>query len=160
MAVSEKTDDALAVLASKTNIVKAMADLLDAQLQLLKPTFSIWVEENGQMGTNAYEWSYGNGATGSDIGCPFPFACELFAITFNCDSFVSGASAGINIRRKAVAATGSGSIVGSGMFTTQNGRHDFATPIQFAADEMVIVQTGAVVPTITDARVFMWFRKT
>ena len=151
MGITGKSDDAFTVLSSKLNTLKAAFDLLDAQIALIgqKTIFPIWAEENGALASNAYEWSWGNGATGNDIGIPLPVSCELFASSFNADVF--GTSVSVIIEKN-------GTSIATPLFENNNTVFTELTPIQFAVGDRVSFKTGTVVGTNTDARICAWFR--
>ena len=157
MAVTEKTDDAAVLLASKLNTLHTAFELLEvqvsefqAQLDLLKSlnVFPIIGEENGNLSNNAFEWSHGNGSTGNDIGVVVPFDCELIFATFNADIF--GTSVSIHIRRNNVGVT-------TPLFTSNNSTV-VIPPILFAKDSLVSYQTAVVTGSNTDARITAWMR--
>lgn len=118
-----------------------------------KPAFYIWAEENGGIASNGYEWSFGNGATGNDIGVPIMVAARLTHISVNADA--PGTTVTI-VARKQLSSPGTGT--GSVVATTSalNGRtnrvYTLPTPIDFAVGDMLIMQTGTVVGTWTDVR--------
>jgi len=113
-----------------------------------KPAFYIWCEENGALAANAHEWSYGNGATGNDIGIPIMLAAELTHMSFNADVF--GTS--VQIRAKRATTPGTGSIVADPIFSTNNSVYALPTPVLFNPGDTLVVQTGALVGSTTDAR--------
>jgi hypothetical protein len=119
-------------------------------------SYYIWAEENGGLGTNAYEWSYGNGATGNDIGVTIMVESRLTHIALNADSF--GTS--VQIRARKSTGSGSGTIVASPIFTSNNGVFQLPVPITFEAGDVLIVQTGALVGLTTDARAGFRFEET
>ena len=110
--------------------------------------FPIWAEEGGALRNGQFEWSWGNGATGTDIGIVIPFDCELFATSFNADTF--GTSVSIDTLLN-------GSAVNTSTFTTQDGFQNF-TAIPVTAGQRVHFQTNTVVGGTTDARICAWFR--
>jgi len=155
--LTTETDAAFITLASKLNTLKALNDVLDAQmagfqsqLDLLKSlnVFPIVGEENGALSNNAFEWSHGNGSVGTDIGVVVPFDCELVFATFNADTF--GTSVSIHIRKNNVGVT-------TPLFTTNNSTV-IITPILFEKDSLLSYQTAVVTGTNTDARVTAWLR--
>ena len=42
-----------------------------------KPKVTIYAEENGALSNNAFEWSFGNGATGQNYGFPIPISSRI-----------------------------------------------------------------------------------
>lgn len=111
--------------------------------------FPIWAEENGPLASNTNEWSYGNGATGVNIGIVLPFDCEITHMTMNAET--AGTSVGMNIlNNSAVADTVT--------FTGANDVVTLATPIQFTAGQRYNIQTGVETGAYTDVRVCAWFR--
>ena len=112
--------------------------------------FPIWAEENGGLAANAYEWSWGNGATGSGIGLVLPLDVELFAVTFNADVF------GTSVQMQTKA---NGSIIRLSAFIANNSVDDGFTPIFVAKGSRIDFRTGFIVGTTTDARVCAWFRE-
>ena len=149
--VAEKTDSAMAVLSSKLNTLKAASDLLEAQLYALKQklVFPIWAEESAALNANAYEWSFGNGSTGNDIGIPVPINCELISSTLNADTF--GTSVEIIIERNGVS-------IATHLFNSNNEVVSESSPVAFAVGDLVNFKTGALTGSSTDARVCAWFR--
>jgi len=149
--LTTETDAAFITLASKLNTLKALNDVLDAQVQAMaaKLVFPIWAEENGGMANGAFEWSWGNGAVGTDIGIPVHQRCELVSATFNADTF--GTSISIHVRR-------SNASVELPLFTSQDSVVNFANPVVFEAGDLVSFQTGVVTGTFTDSRICAWFR--
>ena len=112
--------------------------------------FYIWCEENGAVATNAYEWSYGNGAVGNDIGVVIMRDALLTEMAFNADTYGGGSTVQIHARR--AQTPGAGSIVQSHTFTSNNEVFTLPTPRLFARGDVLVVQTGTLVGTITDAR--------
>ena len=151
MSITEKSDDAVVLLTSKLNTLKGMFDVLDAQVQSLSQltVFPIWAEENGPMATDAYEWSWGNGAVGTDIGVPVAIDCEMFACTLNADVF--GTSASMRIERNGID-------VATPLFTANNELVTEVTPVLYSAGDRVSFRTGTVTGSFTDGRICAWFR--
>ena len=151
MAVTDKTDDAAVLLASKLNTVKAMVDILDAQVAAMaqRTIFPIWAEENGALASNAHEWSWGNGATGNDIGIPVPVRCELISASFNADVF--GNSVSVHVKKN-------NSSIELPLFNSQNSVVSFSSPVVYEIGDLVSFQTGTVSGQNTDARICAWFR--
>jgi len=117
-----------------------------------------WCEENGAIASLSYEWSYGNGATGTDIGLPTMVRRQLTHISLNSDA--PGTSATINARRQGAGGTGSGTIVAtSSPFTASSRVYALPIPQIFEVGEMLICQTGTVVGSWTDARVGFRFEE-
>lgn len=110
--------------------------------------FPIWAEENGGLGNNQYEWSWGNGATGAGIGIPLGLDCELFAVSFNAENF--GTSVSINVQAD-------GTTIQTPVFTTNNSVQNF-TAIPLTQGQRIGFQTNTVNGGMTDARVCAWFR--
>jgi len=127
--------------------VKSLQSQIDALSQRL--TFPIWAEENGGLQNNGEEWSFGNGATGNDIGIIVPMACELVSATFNADVF--GTSVSIHVNKNNVS-------VEEPLFTSQNSTVDFTNPVVFQPGDLVSFQTGTLVGSTTDARICAWLR--
>ena len=111
--------------------------------------FPIWAEENGALSADAFEWSWGNGATGSDIGIPVDGRCELISASFNADVFGTSVSVHINRENQSVELP---------LFTEQNQVITFANPVVFEHRNLVSFRTGVVNGTFTDARVTAWLR--
>lgn len=109
--------------------------------------FPIWAEENANLSNGNTQWSFGNGATGF-IGIPMGLDCELFAVSFNADSF--GTSASIDIQRD-------GATISTPNFTTNNQVINI-TPVPYTQGQLLSFQTNTVVGTNTDCRVCAWFR--
>ena len=149
--VTDKSDNAVAVLSSKLNTVKAMVDILDAQVAALSQRliFPIWAEESSALQNNGEEWSFGNGATGNDTGIIVPMACELVSATFNADVF--GTSVSIHVNKNNVS-------VEEPLFTSQNSTVNFTNPVVFQPGDLVSFQTGTLVGNTTDARICAWLR--
>lgn len=110
--------------------------------------FPIWAEENAALANGSYEWSWGNGSTGAAIGIPLGLDCELFAVSFNAETF--GTSVSINTELN-------GANINTSTFTTNNSVQTF-TPVPFTLGDRVGFQTNTVVGGMTDARVCAWFR--
>ena len=110
--------------------------------------FPIWAEENAGLANGQFEWSWGNGATGTDIGIVIPFDCELFATSFNADAF--GTSVSIDTLLN-------GTAVETSTFTSQDAFVNF-TPVVVTAGDRIHFQTNTVVGTTTDARICAWLR--
>ena len=151
MAVTDKTDDAAVLLATKLNTLHAAFEILEGQVTALaqRLTFPIWAEENGGLQNNGEEWSFGNGATGNDIGIIVPMACELVSATFNADVF--GTSVSIHVNKNNVS-------VEEPLFTSQNSTVNFTNPVVFQPGDLVSFQTGTLVGSTTDARICAWLR--
>ena len=179
MSVTENTDDAVVLLTSKLNTVYAafeqleaqlmaangrsdqietdlgsLAELIDGQADTLdtlaqNQLFPIWAEESGAMANNAFEWSWGNGAVGTDIGVPVSQRCQLVSATFNADAF--GTSISVNINRNNTS-------VELPLFEGQNDLVNFTNPVVFEAGDLVSFRTGVVTGSYTDSRVCAWFR--
>ncbi len=109
--------------------------------------FPIWAEENAALANGQTEWSFGNGSTGF-IGIPLGIDCELFAISFNADSF--GTSASIDINRD-------GTAVATPNFTSNN-QVIAITAIPYTQGQLLSFETNTVSGTTTDARVCAWMR--
>lgn len=109
--------------------------------------FCVWAEENGNLSNNNTQWSFGNGSVGN-IGIPLALDCQLFALSFNADSF--GTSSSINVRRN-------GATVQIPNFTTNNQVQLFGS-IPFSLGDVLSFETNTVVGTMTDVRVCAWFR--
>lgn len=112
--------------------------------------FPIWAEENGGMASNAYEWSWGNGATGDDIGIVLPVACSLIAVTLNADT--PGTSATMRTEKNGVDAYVSTHV-------GQNSVDTLLAPVSYAAGDVLAFRTGTLVGTWTDGRVCAWLRE-
>ena len=110
--------------------------------------FPIWAEENGGLANGAYEWSWGNGAVGADIGIPLGLDCELFAVSFNAETF--GTSVSIDTEINGVA-------VNTSTFTANNTVQNF-TAVSANAGDRVGFRTNTVNGGMSDARVCAWFR--
>ena len=115
-----------------------------------KAIFPIWAEENGALSTNAYEWSWGNGATGTDIGNVVPLDVELFAVTFNADVF--GSLVGMQTKAN-------GNIIRLSTFASNNSIDDGFAPVFVARGSRIDFRTGTLIGSTTDARVGAWFRE-
>lgn len=109
----------------------------------------IWAEENGALGANQYEWSWGNGATGASIGIPLAMDAELFAVSFNAETF--GTSAAVIVRRNATDAH-------TATFASNNSVIDLATPVPFSKADRVSFRTSTLVGSTSDARICAWFK--
>jgi len=116
----------------------------------LAPIFGIWAEENGNLASNAYEWSYGNGAVGNDIGIILPVPCRLFAVGFNADN--AGTSLTMRTLKNNVDAYVSTHV-------GQNSLDTLPTPVDYAAGDLVGFRTGTLVGTWNDARPVAWFER-
>lgn len=112
--------------------------------------FPIWAEENGGLDNNAFEWSYGNGATGASIGVPLGTDCELFALSFNAETF--GTSVSFNLQKNQTTEA-------TVNFVANNTALLLPTPVPFALGDLYGVQTNTVNGGMTDARVIAWFRQ-
>jgi len=173
MSSTEKTDDAVVLLTSKLNTVYAAFEQLEIQLQdantrideieefrldsldvqvamlAQNQLFPIWAEESGAMSNDAFEWSWGNGAVGTDIGVPVGQRCELVSATFNADAFSTSISVHINRNNTSVELP---------LFNGQNGLVNFTNPVVFEAGDLVSFRTGTVTGSYSDSRVCAWFR--
>ena len=131
--------------------IGADVKLLKSQIAALsqKLIFPIWAEENGPMANNAFEWSWGNGSVGSDIGVPVSQRCELVSATFNADAF--GTSISVNVNRNNTS-------VELPLFNGQSGLVNFTNPVVFEVGDLVSFRTGVVTGSYTDSRVCAWFR--
>lgn len=112
--------------------------------------FPIWAEENGGIASGQYEWSWGNGATGENIGLVVPVACDLSYVTLNAES--AGTSVVMETKRN-------GTTVANTTHLGANSSAPVVTPVRFNAGDRVSFRTGAVVGSYTDVRVCAWFRE-
>ena len=116
-----------------------------------KPLFGIWAEENGGLAGTQYEWSFGNGAVGSNIGVVLGHDADLEAVTFNAETF--GTDIQMRFARNGVTQT-------TQTFTANNQAITLGSPISYFAGDRVSFQTGAVINgTFSDAHVCGWFRE-
>ena len=154
MAVTDKTDDAAVLLASKLNTLHSAIELLEGQVAAMeaKLVFPIWAEENGQIANNQREFSYGNGAVGS-IGIPAMAPCECFRLSFNADSFNGGASMRLQKNNADVATVN---------WTVNNQVIDLPTPVSYTVNsgvgDLIGMKTGILTGGASDVRVIMWMR--
>lgn len=118
--------------------------------QAQQPLYCIWAEENGPLGANAYEWSWGNGATGNDIGIPIAFRSQLVAISFNADQ--AGTSVTMRTQRNIVD-------VYTSTHSTRNSYVTLPTPIIYEPGDVLAFRTGTVSGAWTDARICAWLRE-
>ncbi len=150
-------------LSALISAIKGDFDGLDTRITALEGaggggtnSFYIWAEENGGISANAYEWSFGNGATGNDIGIPMMVAANLTHISINSDS--PGTTAVLNARRQ-TTGSGTGSVVATTSALSNNGVYTLPTPVTFNVGDILIVQTGALVGTWTDVRACFRFEE-
>lgn len=115
-----------------------------------QPLFPIWAEEGGSLGLNQYEWSYGNGAVGNDIGIVLPVRCKMVHTTFNADTY--GTSITLTTLRNLED-------VHTSSFLGQNGVDSPSEDIVFEAGDLVSFRTGVLIGGYTDARICAWFRE-
>lgn len=133
---------------SKAQVDELMGEIRQ-RMQANAPIFPIWAEENGAIANNAYEWSWGNGATGSAIGIVVPLACELFAVSVNAE--VAGTSMTMRTEKNGADAHVS-------THAGANSTVDLPTPVEFAAGDRVSFRTGTLTGSFSDVRVCAWFR--
>lgn len=110
--------------------------------------FPIWAEEGGGLTNNNRQWSFGNGATGA-INIVLPVDCELFAVSFDCETAASQVSMDVMIDDAL------------GFTTKVFAAKDFElrpTPLSLTAGQYVGFRTNTEVVAGTDARVCAWFR--
>ncbi len=133
-----------------------------------RPTFVIFAEENSNIsvGTNNYEYSFGNGAvnTGfSDVpGIPLAFPCTLIALG------ISSRQNGTTTATASISVTRNGSVVatsGIGSGSGNNTKCQIVTQVtpdtvNFVAGDTVQFLTASVSGTHDDVRVFAWFERT
>lgn len=146
-AVSDLSDDIANAGLSLSDVNNAISSHLSSNP--IAGVFPIWAEENGAIASNAYEWSWGNGAVGSDIGIVLPMSCDLFAVTFNAD--VAGTSLTMRTQKNGTDAHISNHV-------GQNSVDTLTAPVRYAAGDVLAFRTGDVVGTYTDARVTAWLR--
>lgn len=109
--------------------------------------FPIWAEENATLANGEAEWSFGNGSTGQ-VGIAMGINCELFAISFNAETF--GTSVSVDIERN-------GSSVTTPNFISNN-QVIAITAIPYDQGDLCSFVTNTVSGTTTDARICAWFR--
>ena len=145
-------------LAAVLSAIKGDFNTLDTRITALESLgagsnysiFPIWAEENASLASDAYEWSWGNGATGTDIGIPVAMDCELFAVSFNADTFGNQVS---------VRTQGNASVLYEATFTSNNQVVDVPVPVPVNRGTRIDFRTGTVSGGFTDARVCAWFRQ-
>ncbi len=104
----------------------------------------IWAEENGAVGSNTDEWSYGNGSVGASIGIPSFWDCEAVGMVMNAE--VVGVSLGIDLRINS-------SSVETMTSTQSDAFYDFTTPISVSRGDRINFKTELEVGTWSDVRV-------
>jgi pSer/pThr/pTyr-binding forkhead associated (FHA) protein len=104
----------------------------------------IWAEENAGIANGQDEWSYGNGATGANIGIPSFWDCEAVGMVLNAE--VVGTSAQVFL---IVNGTQVESITG----TSRDNFVDFGTPVNINRGDRITFKTGPLVGTWSDVRV-------
>lgn len=114
------------------------------------PLYAIWAEENATLANNAYEWSWGNGATGTTIGIPIAVESDLIAVSFNAETF--GTSLTMEIHRN-------GSNQYNASFPSNNSVDTLVSPVRYTVGQRLSFRTGTLVGSFTDARVCAWLRE-
>jgi hypothetical protein len=109
--------------------------------------FPIWAEENGGLTNGNTQYSYGNGAVGV-IGIVIPFDCEIFAVTFDAETF--GTSVSVDTRLN-------GSTVNTSNFTAAQ-QFQNITAVPVTAGQRISFATNTVVGAANDVRVCAWLR--
>jgi hypothetical protein len=145
-------------LSALITAIKGDFDGLDTRITALEGAgggggalFPIWAEENGALASNQYEWSWGNGATGSAIGLVVPVDCDLVAFTHNVE--VAGTSIFYRVQQNGTNVHTTGSI------TAANYTENVDPAVAFSAGDRVSFQTGTVSGSWSDGRVCAWFRE-
>lgn len=115
--------------------------------------FPVWAEENADLDTGIYEWSFGNGnETPSGVGIVMPFSCQLFALGLTIEN---AASCTVEARRNSVA---SGRAV-----STANATKGFVSfegnPIAYGAGDVLNFRTVTGSAGSNGAAIVAWFRK-
>ena len=115
-------------------------------------TFCVWAEEGAPLGTNNFEWSFGNGATTPlSGGVVIPVDCELFAMGLN----IQGGSATV----RAVIDSDDTLSTYQVAVVAPKGSTTFTTPLNVVAGQLVNFKTILSSGTNTNqGRVSAWFR--
>ena len=134
---------------------------------ILRPTFCIFAEENSaiSVGTNNFEYSFGNGATNTDAdpsGIPVGVNCTIIGIGISARNATSGTStASVSITNNGTVVATGGIATGAGFNTTIR---DFTTVVPGTADfvpgDTVQFLTASTTGTLADVRVVVWFERT
>jgi len=133
----------------------------------MRPTFSIFAEENStvSVGTNNYEFSFGNGAVNSTAdpsGIPMGVNCTLIGIGVSARNNQSGTST------VSIKITKNGTVVATGGVASASGtntkvqNHTNVTPdtITFAPGDTLQFLTASTSGVLDDVRVVAWFERT
>lgn len=115
-----------------------------------KQVMMIWAEENGTLGDNIDEWSYGNGAVGATIGIPMLYPGRVLGMSLNTESATTG-SCNVEIRKNNTSVSNS-ITVASG---NNNGTTTFGSPATFIAGDVLGFKT-VLAGGANDVRVCMW----
>lgn len=111
------------------------------------PVFAIWAEENAALGTNLYEWAFGNGAdvpNGQGVVVP---ACELFAVGLS----LRQGSASVRVKHNGTTVATIDS-VSDGNFLA------LVTPVAATQGTVVGFQTSTAAGTAAPNIVTAWYR--
>ena len=118
---------------------------------LARPDFCLFAEEAGALGSNNFEWAFGNGDDSpSGFGITLPFDCQLLAITLDT---VNG-SGTVEARRNQVS---------TGLQVTSDGndRHAVAEAsgsINFDAGDVLGFRTVTAMDAGQGGKVAAWFK--
>lgn len=143
MSRQSRISDVLQAIATKLNTLKTQLDNLGSGgTQYFEQI--IWAEENGNVSANQHEWSYGNGATGSNIGIPSFWNCEAVGMVLNAETF--GTSATVSLRVNSVS-------VESITATQRDNFVDFTAPVAISRGNRISFYTNTVSGSWNDVRV-------
>jgi hypothetical protein len=138
--------------------VQSAIDEIDGRIDVLeleesKSIFGIWAEENARLGTNNFEWSFGNGdETPNGSGIVVPVDCTMFAV---------GLDLGSN--GTATVAVYINGVPSGATVTVTNGRNALNTlgiPINVSAGDVIGFRTVSGPGSNLGNRIVAWFRTT
>lgn len=138
--------------------LQASIEELDAEKHPLLPqggsVFSVWAEENGDLSSSAYEWSFGNGnETPAGMGVILVFPCELIGLGLTTKS---NSSVSVEAYKN---SSGTGKLVQTSSSTS--GTSSFVnSPVQYAAGDIINFRTSSGGSAGGGAVVVAWFRIT
>ena len=118
---------------------------------LARPDFCLFAEEAGALGSNNFEWAFGNGDDSpSGFGITLPFDCQLLALTLDTKN-----GSGTVEARKNESSTG------LQVTSDENNRHAVAEasgPIDFNAGDVLGFKTVAALDASQGGKIAAWFK--
>jgi len=140
---------------------RQLASYVDAQLMELsqqleesyRPLWPIWAEEAAALGTNAYEWAFGNGAdTASGLGIVIPFRCGLVALSLS----LAGGSARAKVEVEKDGAIEADYAID--LTASNQGFQEFPLPLVFHPGSVLNFRTVSNTGTATSNVICAWMR--